>query len=245
MLARLIAPDARFSPTLSLAGRTASPAVQPVPTRIGGFGGANGLVHWLQQELVEAVIDATHPFAARISTNAASACARLGLPFGSLTRPAWRNKPGDRWEVAPSTDAAARMLAERASARVFLSLGRLELAVFAAAPAHHYIARTIDPPGAIPLPDRIRFIFARGPFHESAERTLLIRERIEVIVSKNSGGFATYGKIAAARDLGLPVIMIARPQKPQGKLLESPADAIRWLELPGDHDAILPSQRGV
>lgn len=244
-LARLIADDGRFSPTLSLAGRTASPAVQPVPTRIGGFGGADGLARWLQEDGAEAIIDATHPFAARISANAASACDRLGLPFASLMRPAWGEGPGDRWEVAASAEAAARMLAERPPARVFLSVGRLELAVFVTAPAHRYIARTIDPPGAIALPPRIRFIFERGPFEENAERTLLTRERIDAIVSKNSGGAATYGKIAAARDLELPVIMIARPEKRRGQPLDSPADAIRWLGTLGGHGAILPSRRGV
>jgi precorrin-6A/cobalt-precorrin-6A reductase len=245
-LARLIAGDRRFDPFLSLAGRTAFPAPQPLPTRIGGFGGADGLARWLGAEDIAAVLDATHPYAARISANAVAACARLSLPLGSLIRPPWNAQHGDRWREAESAEAAARQLAaETEPRRVFLSLGRLELAAFAAAPQHDYLARSIDDPGDIALPPRIRFVFQRGPFGKEAEARLLAAERIGVIVSKNSGGAATYGKIEAARDAGLPVIMIARPDKPHGARIASPEDAVAWLADVADHRCGPPSPRGV
>jgi precorrin-6A/cobalt-precorrin-6A reductase len=229
-LARLMAGDRRFDPVISLAGRTASPAPQPVPSRVGGFGGADGLARWLEAEGIAAVIDATHPFAARISANAVAACARLGTPLASLTRAPWTQENGDRWTQAGSAEAAAGLLATEAQPRrVFLSLGRLELGAFASAPQHDYLARLIDPPSGIVLPPRIRFIFERGPFGKSAEAALLDAERIAVIVSKNSGGAATYAKIEAAREAGLPVIMIARPQKPHGHVVHSPEQAVTWL----------------
>ena len=246
-LARLIAGDnltgdRRFDATLSLAGRTINPKALPLPTRVGGFGGVDGLARWLIEEHIEAVIDATHPYAPNISRNAVAACRRAGVPLGSLGRPAWPNETGDRWIDVPDAIAAARALGE-ATARIFLSLGRLEIAAFASAPQHRYIARSIDPPGDVPLPPDIRFIFARGPFDEAAERALLQSERIEVIVSKNSGGSATYPKIAAARALGIPVVMIERPLKAAGTAIADANAAIAWLEALNHPSA--PSRRGV
>lgn len=245
-LARLIADDRRFDPVISLAGRTAFPAPQPVPARIGGFGGVEGLAGWLEAESIAAVIDATHPFAARISANAVAACQRCGTPLASLTRLSWMQESGDRWTEAGSARAAAGLLATQAQPRrVFLSLGRLELSAFASAPQHDYLARLIDPPSGMVLPPRIRFIFERGPFDKSAETTLLDSQRIDVIVSKNSGGAATYAKIEAAREAGLPVIMIARPEKPHGHVVHSAEEAIAWLEGIAGHGEGAPSPRGV
>lgn len=245
-LARLLAGDMRFSPTLSLAGRTAAPALQPVPMRVGGFGGAEGLTRWLATEEIAAVIDATHPYAARISQNAAIACAGLGLPLGSVIRPAWAERPGDLWTHAASAEAAASLLAGDADPRrVFLSLGRLDLGAFAAAPRHDYLARTIDRPDGLDLPPRIRFILQRGPFDADAEARLLADEAIAVIVSKNSGGAATYGKIEAARQARLPVVMIARPKKPHGEVLGSPEAALAWLGDIAAHGRKAPSARAV
>lgn len=243
-LARLMAGDSRFEATLSLAGRTANPQAQPLPTRIGGFGGAEGLAEWLIAHGIEAVVDATHPYAAIISRNAVAACGKACVPLASLIRPPWGREAADRWSEVPDAKAAAAMLGETPR-RVFLSLGRLELAAFAAAPRHHYVARSIDPPGHIALPPDIRFIYARGPFDETSERELIAAEGIDLIVSKNSGGSATYAKIAVARALAIPVIMIARPQKPTGTPVSDAKSAIGWLEGVRAHPAPPGSRRSV
>ncbi|MGJ5208229.1 cobalt-precorrin-6A reductase [Bradyrhizobium sp. HKCCYLR20261] len=243
-LARLLADDGRFAATLSLAGRTVAPRPQPLPTRIGGFGGTAGLEAWLRDHAVDAVIDATHPYADQISRNVVAACAALALPLASIRRAAWQREDGDRWIEVDSSEAAAAALGATA-VRVFLSLGRLELTAFAAAPQHHYIARTIDPPGDILLPPDISFISDRGPFDAAKEHDFLVQERIAIVVSKNSGGVATYPKIAAARRLGIPVVMIARPDKPHGVALESATAAVRWLEDQLAHAPPSTSRRSV
>jgi precorrin-6A/cobalt-precorrin-6A reductase len=238
-LARLLANDARHEAILSLAGRTANPLAQPIATRVGGFGGADGLAHWLEAERIDAVIDATHPYADQISQNAVEACRRLDIPLMSIVRPAWQAEPNDRWQIAADTEAAVRALGP-APRRVFLSLGRQELHLFAAAPQHHYVARSVDAPAPSGLPPDLVVLQARGPFDLDAERTLLRDRRIDIVVSKNSGGAATYAKIAAARELGLTVIMIARPDKPTGNIVTSPQDAIARLAQIGPR-----SPRGV
>jgi precorrin-6A/cobalt-precorrin-6A reductase len=241
-LALLLAEDNRFQATLSLAGRTQSPTQQALPTRIGGFGGIAGLAAWLRANDVSAVIDATHPYAAQISAHALAACNALSIPLGSIVRAPWQREADDDWIEIESFEAAALALGST-PARVFLSIGRQELAAFAAAPQHHYIARTIDPPtGALP-PD-IRFVHDRGPFDAAAEEAFLARERIDIIVSKNSGGTATYPKIIASRRLQLPVVMIARPDKPRGAALDGVDAAMRWLETQMAHGAS-SSRRGV
>ncbi|WP_407526071.1 cobalt-precorrin-6A reductase [Methylobacterium oryzisoli] len=227
-LARLLAANPALRPVLSLAGRTAAPAAAPIETRIGGFGGPEGLAAWLRAEGVAAVVDATHPFAQVISRNAAAACAVLGLPLLALRRPPWTAREGDRWQEVDTVAAAARALGE-VRRRVFLTVGRLELAAFAAAAHHAYVVRTIEPVGdALPLPD-LTVIEARGPFPEEAERDLMRRHRTEVLVTKNSGGSATYGKIAAARALGLPVVIVRQPDAPAAARVERPEDALAWL----------------
>jgi precorrin-6A/cobalt-precorrin-6A reductase len=243
-LTRLLAADPRFETTISLAGRTANPRTQPVRTRIGGFGGADGLVAWLKQDATQAVVDATHPYADQISSNAVEACAQLAIPLASIIRPAWEPRAGDKWLAVASAEAAAEALGTEPR-RVFLSLGRLELGAFARRPHHHYIARTIDPPGDVALPPDIQMLFARGPFDREAETTLLARENIDMLVSKNSGGAATYGKIEAARHLGIPVVMIARPDKPCGHAVESAEAAMIWLEQRLGHRTTSCSARGV
>jgi precorrin-6A/cobalt-precorrin-6A reductase len=240
-LAKLIAGDNRFQPTLSLAGRTASPATPPIPYRIGGFGGWEGLAAWIKAEGVGAVVDATHPFAARISVNALRAADATGAAFASLIRPAWTAQDGDLWTLVPSPEAAAAALG--ASPRtVFLATGRLELPAFAAAPQHSYVARVIDHPGDVALPPRIEFIYDRGPFDAAAETRLLKERRADIVVSKNSGGAATYGKIEAARLLRLPVVMIERPHKAALHPVASAAEAMGWLEARFHHEL---SERGV
>jgi precorrin-6A/cobalt-precorrin-6A reductase len=236
-LARLLAGDTRFDATLSFAGRTAAPRAQPIKTRIGGFGGAKGLVAYLAEHKVEAVIDATHPYADRISANAVAACSNSNVPLASIVRLAWQAQAGDKWKRVGSTETAAAALGP-APRRVFLSIGRQDLEAFAQAPQHHYLARTVDRPGGT-LPPDLQVVQARGPFDRAAELALLRDEKIDVIVSKNSGGTATYAKIEAARELGLPVIIIERPDKPAAHVVASPEAALEWLTH------VSPSRRGV
>jgi precorrin-6A/cobalt-precorrin-6A reductase len=243
-LAHLLAADPRFETTLSLAGRTSKPRTQPVRARIGGFGGSDGLAAWLQQEAVAAVIDATHPYADQISSNAVTACGRLAIPLATIMRPAWQTEPGDTWQTVASAEAAADALGAEPR-RVFLGLGRLELGAFASRPHHHYIARMIDPPEGTTLPRDIQLIFDRGPFDEQAETALLMEEKIDVLVCKNSGGAATYAKIIATRRLGIPVVMIARPHKAHGHTLDDAEGAAKWLEQRFTHRTIPVSARGV
>jgi precorrin-6A/cobalt-precorrin-6A reductase len=226
-LARLLAGDTRFEATLSFAGRTVAPNAQPIATRIGGFGGVEGLVSYLRDQKISAAVDATHPYAAQISANAVAACAEAKVKLASLVRPAWQRRDGDDWRPVGSAEAAADALGT-APCTVFLSVGRQELPAFARAPQHRYLARTVDAPEGV-LPPDIRIVQARGPFDYASELALLTSEKIAVVVSKNSGGRATYAKIDAARTLKLPVVMIERPHKPAGELVGGPEAAVSWL----------------
>ncbi|MGO4704608.1 cobalt-precorrin-6A reductase [Microvirga sp. 2MCAF38] len=234
-LAGRLAERTDIAAVLSLAGRTAAPKRAAIITRIGGFGGIEGLKQWLVEHHTDAVIDATHPFAARISHNAAMACGALDLPLLALRRPAWQPVTGDLWrEVASMKDAVEAL--GRAPRRVFLTVGRLELRHFASAPQHHYLVRTIEPLGdALPVP-HVTAIEARGPFDEEAERDLMIAHRIEILATKNSGGAATYGKIVAARTLSLPVIIVTQPQKSDADKVETADAAMVWI----DHHVRIP-----
>ena len=199
--------------TLSLAGRTENPVLQGVPVRIGGFGGASGLADYLRQYAVELLIDATHPYAARISANATEAAGQASVPILALHRPGWERMEGDRWTEVADIMAAVKALGS-APRHVFLALGRQEVHSFEAAPQHYYIVRSVDPvepPLALP---HVETILARGPFETADELALLERHGIDAVVSKNSGGAATYGKIAAARALGIEVVMVRRPILP-------------------------------
>jgi precorrin-6A/cobalt-precorrin-6A reductase len=229
-LAERLAGRDDLSVTLSLAGRTANPAAQPVPVRTGGFGGATGLEEYLRHERVDALIDATHPYAAIVSANAAAAGRAADVPLLALRRPPWTPVPGDRWiEVADVAAAVAAI--GMAPRRVFVALGRKDLAAFVGAPQHHYVIRSVDPVDPpLSLPDA-SYITARGPFAESDDRALMIDQGIEVVVAKNSGGAATYGKIAAARGLSLPVIMPRRPSPaPDVRSVATIEEALAWLD---------------
>lgn len=218
--------------TVSLAGRVARPLPQPLPTRIGGFGGVAGLVAYLQAQAITHVIDATHPFAAGMSHNACAACAAAGVPLLALTRPPWTPVAGDDWRVVPDIAAAACAL-DRPAMRVMLAVGRMHLAAFAANPQHRYLLRLVDPPEA-PLPFRdAEVVIARGPFDESADRALMERHGIDIVVSKNSGGTGAYAKIAAARALGLPVLMIDRPRLPDRPETHEVHRVLDWIAHPG------------
>lgn len=239
-LAAALAERRDLTVTLSLAGRTKEPAEQPVPVRRGGFGGVEGLARHLRDKEVAILIDATHPYAAVISANAAKAAEATGVSLLALRRPPWIKQPGDNWiEVGTVADALKRLgLKPR---RVFLALGRKELQPFAAAPQHFYLIRSVDPvepPLTVPWTE---YIAARGPFTEAEDRALLERHGIDIVVAKNSGGEATYGKIAAARLLRLPVIMLKRPVLPEVPSVATVNAALAWL----DHALTLSTARGV
>jgi precorrin-6A/cobalt-precorrin-6A reductase len=214
---------------LSLAGATANPAPTPITRRIGGFGGAEGLAAFLTREHIDAAIDATHPFASRMSANAAAACGATGTPLVVFTRPPWTRQPDDRWiEVATMDDAVTALGSERRT--VFLTQGRLQLATFARAPQHRYIVRAIDPPTEVDvLPDH-KLILARGPFSVPDELALMQHERIETLVTKNSGGRATHAKIEAARTLGIEVIIVRRPPAPEAETLHDLEAVLAWID---------------
>ncbi len=235
VLARALAGRADRAVMLSLAGRTAAPKAAPVPMRSGGFGGVTGLAAYLRAERIERLIDATHPFAATISGNAARAAALAGVPLLAIRRPPWTAGPGDLWtEVDGMNEAVAALGPD--PRRVFLTIGRQEAGAFAAAPQHVYVARTVEPLGdALPVP-HLTAIEARGPFDAAAEAALMRDAGIEILVSKNAGGAATSGKIAAARSLAIPVIMVRRPEKPDVPCVPDAAGALRWLDA-GDHAA--------
>jgi precorrin-6A/cobalt-precorrin-6A reductase len=228
-LAGRLAARADLAVTLSLAGRTASPAPQIVPVRIGGFGGAQGLADYLAAERIDVLIDATHPYAAMMSANAARAAKLSKTRLLALRRPPWIPVPGDQWiEVADVQGAVAALAG--APRRVFLALGRKELAPFTAAPQHHYLVRSVDPvdpPLAVP---HAVYVTGRGPFDETHDRALLQAHRIEIVVAKNSGGTATYGKIAAARALNLSVILLQRPALSEVAAVETAEAAVAWLD---------------
>jgi len=239
-LAGRLAARAALRVTLSLAGRTASPAAQPVPVRSGGFGGAQGLAAYLAAERIELLIDATHPYAAQISANAARASELAQTKLLAVRRVPWAAVAGDRWTDVADVEHAARALGAK-SRRVFLALGRNEIAPFAQAPQHHYLVRSVDavePPLAVP---HARYITARGPFSEADDRQLLHENKIDVVVCKNSGGISSYGKIAAARTLGLPVIMLKRPELPDVPAVETVDAAVAWI----DHALASGMARGV
>lgn len=218
-----------FDITYSLAGRTKNPArPENVSVRTGGFGGAKALADWMQKNGTDAVVDATHPFAAQIAVNAAAACGAAGLSRLKLLRPAWEEQPGDHWYAAPDIAGAAALLPSIGK-RAFLSVGRLEIEAFAGVAGTELLIRSIDPPAdADRLPGAI-FIAGRGPFTVADETALLRAHKIDVLVSKNAGGGATYAKIAAARELGVKVIMIGRPPAPTGDLADNVDDTVAWL----------------
>jgi precorrin-6A/cobalt-precorrin-6A reductase len=232
LLAERLARRRDIAAIFSFAGRTESPRQPPIPFRIGGFGGIDGLSDFLLAERIDAVVDATHPFAARISEHAASACERARVPLVALTRPAWERQDGDRWIPAEDIEAAVRALGDTPR-RVFLTHGRLQLAPFASAPQHSYVVRTIDPPADIMALPRHRLILARGPFLTGDEVKLMRDEGIEIVVTKNSGGQSTYAKIEAARTLQIPVVMIRRPLIRRADELFDPDQVMAWLDAHG------------
>lgn len=241
-LARALDGDARFAPVLSLAGRTKSPRLPPIPYRIGGFGGVQGLVEYLRREGVEALVDATHPFAAQMARHAAQAAEGTCVPLLAIRRPEWQPEAGDRWTEVPDMAAAAAALGPEPR-RVFLTIGQKELAPFAAAPQHVYLIRSVDAPDPSARPPRCEILTARGPFREADEHRLMVEHRIEVLVTKNSGGEAAAAKLSAARALSLPVVMVARAPLPDVPNVETAEATLEWLNA--RHEAKAATRRGV
>ncbi|MFR9730748.1 cobalt-precorrin-6A reductase [Saccharopolyspora sp. MS10] len=212
----------------SLAGRVRDPRLPEGEVRIGGFGGADGLAAWLSAEGIAAVVDATHPFAAAMTAHAVAACATSGVPLLVLRRPAWEPEPD--WHLAGSLDEAAAALPGLGE-RIFLSTGRQGVARFAHLDLW-FLLRAVDPPDP-PLPPRAATVLARGPFGLDAERALLREHRIDVLVTKNSGGPMTRPKLDAARELGVRVVVVQRPPEPGVPTVEQVDAAVRWVRHAG------------
>jgi precorrin-6A/cobalt-precorrin-6A reductase len=228
-LARLLAPIEGLDVVTSLAGRTRNPAQVPGRLRTGGFGGVGGLSDYLRAENVQLLVDATHPYAANISANAAAACTECGVSRLQLWRAPWPQVDADRWiDVRSMSEAAAHVAScqFRSLDRVFVTTGVTQLDVFQAIDGVTFLLRCIEKPVALPAIEHVELIFGRGPFHEADELALLAERNVTLLVSKNSGGAATYGKISAARKLRIPVIMVARPAPENGPVVHSPEEAL-------------------
>lgn len=212
----------------SYAGRTDAPKAQPLPLRVGGFGGVAGLVEYLRAGGFTHVVDATHPFAAQMSAHAVAACAEAGVGLIALERPAWQAEPGDDWLGVTDVEGAVAAL-PNAGARVFLAIGKQTLEPFAVKPGNFYLLRLVDPPeGALPLPDA-KAVIARGPFTAEGDLTLMRDHGITHVVAKNAGGAGAEAKLVAARALGLRVVMIERPAIPARRVVGDVDAVLDWL----------------
>jgi precorrin-6A/cobalt-precorrin-6A reductase len=239
ILSGKLAKESGYRILLSMAGRTREPVKQPVPVRIGGFGGADGLASFIMENAFDLLIDATHPYAALISANAVHAAQQAQVPLIALERAPWQRQVGDRWQAVADVNTAVGAVGS-SSKNAFLALGRQELLPFEAAPQHHYLVRSVDPvEPPLNVPDA-RYITARGPFVLEDEITMLRDNRIDIIVSKNSGGTAAYGKIEAARQLGIEVVMIERPPHPCAATLPNIEAALTAIK----HQLSLLENRG-
>lgn len=213
----------------TLAGRVSKPRLPEGEVRIGGFGGPQGLAAWLAREEITAVVDATHPFAERISASAVTGASAAGVPLLRLQRPGWADTREWRdvdWRPVDSLTDAATVLPELGN-RVFLTSGRQGLAAFAGLPGLWFLLRCVDPPEP-PLPDRLEVLLSRGPYQADAELELMREHRIDVLVTKDSGGSMTSAKLVAARELGLPVVLVRRPPQPLVDTVNSVDAAARW-----------------
>jgi precorrin-6A/cobalt-precorrin-6A reductase len=217
----------------SLAGRTREPAAVPGGMRSGGFGGIEGLIRFVREERIDIIVDATHPYAEQISRHAVVASRSTSVPLVRLERPPWPRQPGDRWALVDSLTEAARVAPDYGR-RAFLTVGAKELQAFAGMERMWFLVRLVDQP-AEPLPLlHHQVVTGRGPFTSEDERKLLQQHRIDMVIARNSGGDATYGKIAAARALGLPVLLLRRPippfDLPASAVFASAEDALAWID---------------
>ena len=211
----------------SLAGRVANPKLPDGEVRVGGFGGPEGLARWLAEHSAVAVVDATHPFAERIGASAVAGARAANVPLLRLQRPGWRAQPGDDWHWAASLAEAARLI-QGLGERIFLTSGRQGLSEFAHCTGQWFLARCVDPPEP-PLPPRIEILLDRGPYHVAGETALLREHRIDVLVTKDSGGEMTTAKLVAARECGIPVVVVRRPERPDAHTVADVPAALEWV----------------
>lgn len=230
LLTKRLAERPTLVTTTSFAGRVEHLKLPTLPpgcrVRVGGFGGVEGLIRYLTSEKIDALIDATHPFAAQMHQNAALACEYLHLPLLALTRPPWKQE-GRRWHEVDDIPAAAA-LAPALGKRIFLTIGRQELEPFAVHADRWFLIRSIDKPG-VPLPAQHQLLLERGPFSFDDEMRLMREHCIDLLVSKNSGGSATFAKIAAAHALDIPIVMVKRPARKIVPSVESVEEVLGWI----------------
>lgn len=211
----------------SLAGATRAPRDLGVPMRMGGFGGAAGFEQYLRAKEIDFVLDATHPFAAKMTQTASSVCAKLSISYLRVQRPGWEAQDGDRWHFVDNVQAVKNLIPS--GNRVFLGTGRQTLMEFSGFTGREILCRVIDPPKA-PFPFAGgRYVVGRPPFSVAQEVALFQREKIDWLVVKNSGGWRSKSKLDAARQLGLAVAMFNRPAAPDAPLVETSGDAVRWI----------------
>ncbi|WP_191248377.1 cobalt-precorrin-6A reductase [Amycolatopsis deserti] len=219
--------DRGVAVTSSLAGRVANPRLPVGEVRVGGFGGPDGLARWLTEHGTAAVVDATHPFAERIGASAVAATSKTNVPLLRLQRPGWQQGPGDDWHWVDTLDEATAV-AETLGERIFLTSGRQGLSAFARCTRPYFLARCVDPPEP-PLPPRLEVLLDRGPYTVEGETALLREHRIDVLVTKDSGGAMTTAKLVAARQEGVPVVVVRRPPRPPAHTVADVAAALEWV----------------
>lgn len=212
----------------SFAGRTSRPVAAGGETRVGGFGGAEGLAAYLRDERIDAVVDGTHPFAAVMPHNVAAACELADAPRLRLLRPQWDRVAGDVWHDVDSVAKAAEWVHGSAFQNVFLTIGRQEVAPFAGNDNVIFVVRSVEPATLDGFPHVVE-VLARGPFSIEDERALFAEHEIDLVVSKNSGGDATAAKLAVARERSVPVVMVRRPPQPEGRTTASVDEAVDWV----------------
>jgi precorrin-6A/cobalt-precorrin-6A reductase len=227
-LARRLAASGDCSVVSSFAGRVTNLSLPPGDVRVGGFGGIGGMAEWLRHESIAAVVDATHPFTAVMPWHAEAACRSCRIPRLRLLRDEWHAEAGDDWHLVPQLAAAAQELVTLGARRVFLTTGRQELQPFAHLRHTWFLVRAIEKPDPLPLA-RAEVLLSRGPFDLGDERALMASRGIDALVTKNSGGTAAAPKLAAARELGLPVVMVTRPVAPSGDTVSSVDQALDWI----------------
>jgi precorrin-6A/cobalt-precorrin-6A reductase len=229
-LAAALATRPGFDVTSSLAGRVSNPALPAGDVRLGGFGGSAGLLAYLREHRVDAVVDATHPFAATISRHAAEAAAAAQRPLLALRRPGWTQAAGDRWMRVPDIATAASTVARMPPGCIFVTTGRRDLEAFAGDAQHDYLVRTVDPPHGS-MPARVTLLLDRGPYTVAGETDLLTTHQVTALVTKDSGGEMTAAKLVAARNRAIPVVMVQRPPLPAAvNVVETVGGAVEWLE---------------